>query len=161
MSRFISLTSILTLIAITSLGACADDSETAKCGDGLVLGAETCDDGNACTIDDSCLEGVCDGDLNPSCQCLEDADCAEFEDGDLCNGTLRCVANSCELDEATVAQSAFWSSSGLSCSCIDTWKAGTASSRSFLPLERKPCEGVKKPNCWAGTGTARSMVKNC
>jgi hypothetical protein len=33
--------------------------------------------------------------------CRSDADCAPFEDGDRCNGTLRCVDGLCQLDPAS------------------------------------------------------------
>ncbi|MDP6942937.1 MAG: hypothetical protein QF464_02210, partial [Myxococcota bacterium] len=66
------------------------------------LSGVPCDDKNACTIEDSCLEGLCSGDTNPSCQCLGDEDCAEFEDGDLCNGTLLCEGGACVVDPLTV-----------------------------------------------------------
>lgn len=61
-----------------------------------------CGDGNPCTTDDHCEDGVCVGTLDPSCQCTTKADCAPFEDGDLCNGTLICVNNQCVVDESTV-----------------------------------------------------------
>ncbi|MCB9740742.1 MAG: hypothetical protein H6747_15870 [Deltaproteobacteria bacterium] len=48
-----------------------------------------CDDGKPCTSGDVCKGGVCLAGVN-LCQCGQDADCAVYEDGDLCNGTLRC-----------------------------------------------------------------------
>ena len=48
-----------------------------------------CDDGNPCTLTDQCKDGTCSG-VEMPCQCQEDADCEELEDGDLCNGTLFC-----------------------------------------------------------------------
>jgi hypothetical protein len=80
-------------------------SEACDPEDGCSYGPLTgvpCEDKNACTINDSCLEGLCTGDTNPSCQCLNDADCAEFEDGDLCNGTLVCEGAACVVDPETV-----------------------------------------------------------
>ena len=60
-----------------------------------------CDDGNPCTGDDQCQTGTCAGIVIP-CDC-SDGDCSEFEDGDLCNGTLFCdVDQHCKLDEATI-----------------------------------------------------------
>ena len=61
-----------------------------------------CDDGNACTSGDACAEGVCVGTTDPTCECETDADCGKLEDGDLCNGTLRCLDLQCIVDPSTV-----------------------------------------------------------
>ena len=61
-----------------------------------------CDDGNGCTSGDVCMGGVCQGG-SFTCECATIADCADFEDDDLCNGTLQCsAANTCEVDPQTV-----------------------------------------------------------
>ena len=64
-----------------------------------------CHDGDPCTIGDSCKAGVCSPGPN-GCQCDEDKDCANFEDGDACNGTLVChkgvVPHTCVVNQATV-----------------------------------------------------------
>jgi hypothetical protein len=60
-----------------------------------------CQDGDACTEGDACQAGECQPGLN-ICGCENDEDCAGFEDGNLCNGTLHCVDSSCTLDEATI-----------------------------------------------------------
>ncbi len=102
-----------------------------RCQAGACKGLKrNCDDGNPCTAD-SCdpakgcvnaptangttcdLAGCPDGGLcsggscQPSgaqaCGCASDADCAAHEDGDFCNGTLRCGADGqCQVDPATV-----------------------------------------------------------
>ncbi len=59
-----------------------------------------CDDGNECTVNDTCQNGRCVG--TPVCGCQTDADCLPYEDGDLCNGTLRCEKGTCLVDPATV-----------------------------------------------------------
>ncbi len=67
---------------------CTDDS----CVEGVcqfVPNVASCDDGNPCTIDDKCAEGECAG-VPGGCDCQADEDCAQFEDGDVCNGTLIC-----------------------------------------------------------------------
>ncbi len=51
--------------------------------------SEPCDDGDPCTVKDQCDAGECTG-FKLDCECLADADCAAFEDDDLCNGTLYC-----------------------------------------------------------------------
>jgi hypothetical protein len=64
---------------------------------------EPCDDGDPCTDPDVCADGSCQPGPNV-CGCTVDADCDEYEDGDLCNGTLVCNEDSgnCEVDPATV-----------------------------------------------------------
>ncbi len=62
-----------------------------------------CDDGNPCTVGDSCNETAeCAPGTEDICSCTEDADCAQFDDGDLCNGRWTCQNNYCAYDAATV-----------------------------------------------------------
>ena len=62
---------------------------------------EPCDDGNPCTGDDSCTKGTCAG-TPISCACPT-GDCSEYEDDDLCNGTLFCGTDlQCKVDLATI-----------------------------------------------------------
>ncbi len=49
-----------------------------------------CSDGTPCTTGDACASGQCVGEDAGLCACSVDADCADLEDGDLCNGTLFC-----------------------------------------------------------------------
>ncbi|MFT7580266.1 MAG: hypothetical protein ACI9MR_001935 [Myxococcota bacterium] len=79
---------------------CTTDSCT---GDECVFApnAQPCSDGNACTNEDVCAEGVCTPGLN-ECQCQVDADCVSEEDGDQCNGTLKCQGNACVVDPVTI-----------------------------------------------------------
>ena len=75
-----------------SQGGCIASScaaKTGKCETFLVASGASCDDGQACTVGDSCQGGKCQsGSL--ACPCLKDSDCAPFEDKDLCNGGLVC-----------------------------------------------------------------------
>jgi hypothetical protein len=67
------------------------------------LSAAPCDDGVPCTGDDQCLDGIClpgEG----ICACKAKADCAEFEDANLCNGSLICQDNQCVVDVATIVE---------------------------------------------------------
>ncbi len=48
-----------------------------------------CDDGESCTLGDKCKAGQCLAG-KPGCNCAKDADCAAFDDGDLCNGAWVC-----------------------------------------------------------------------
>ncbi len=66
-----------------------------------VADGAACDDGNGCTAGEACAAGACGGGT-PICECIVDADCVSYEDGDSCNGTLRCVRNVCEIDPSTV-----------------------------------------------------------
>lgn len=101
-----------------SFGACS--GSFLKCDDGnpctanscdpavgctFTYKAGPCDDGNVCTINDTCQDGSCTG--QPSgCECNSDFDCAKYEDGDKCNGTLACNKNSapfkCLVDPGSV-----------------------------------------------------------
>ena len=56
------------------------------CSDPLNAG-KACDDGNACTADDQCSGGICQGTSLP-----EDSSCG---DGDLCSGPLTCQSGAC------------------------------------------------------------------
>lgn len=70
------------------------------------LNGQACDNGDACTVDDTCQNGACQAGTQNNCDCYTTADCAGVEDGDLCNGTLICDTNAmphkCALDPATV-----------------------------------------------------------
>jgi len=72
---------------------CTDDACDEAGGCVFEANDLACDDGDPCTVDDQCVESECVGEVVP-CECQSDADCAQFEDGDLCNGTL-----ACNLDE--------------------------------------------------------------
>ena len=86
--------------------ACGDDN---PCTDDLCVpgtgcvndfNSLSCDDGDACTENDTCAAGICAG--ANWCDCQLEADCVKYEDEDLCNGTLVCVSGQCVADPATV-----------------------------------------------------------
>ena len=64
-----------------------------------------CDDDDPCTIGDHLKAGKCTAGAD-LCQCRADTDCAVFEDGDSCNGTLVCekakAPYTCRTDAATI-----------------------------------------------------------
>ncbi len=64
-----------------------------------------CDDGDACTANDACKSGQCKAG-SFTCACKVDADCVAKDDGNLCNGVLRCDKNgaqpACKLDPSTI-----------------------------------------------------------
>ena len=85
--------------------AAAPVETVSECLDGLDCKFK-CDDGNKCTVGDTCAAGVCvPGDVN-LCSCKTHEDCASQEDGDLCNGVLYCDLDAeepaCKLNPATV-----------------------------------------------------------
>jgi hypothetical protein len=85
---------------------CTVDACDAQVGCVHVDASGPCEDGNSCTDQDTCEDGVCRPGPN-ECPCTELSDCAAFEDGDACNGTLACVATSGpnafgEIDAASV-----------------------------------------------------------
>ncbi len=62
-----------------------------------------CDDGQSCTVGDICKAGQCVAGTD-TCKCTDNAQCAKFDDGDVCNGTMFCnkQKGTCELNPATV-----------------------------------------------------------
>lgn len=77
------------------------NSATGLCTSEYGPDGAACEDGNPCTVDDACDEGLCTGGSS-LCECTTDAECATFEDDDICNGTLRCVSLRCVVDPLTV-----------------------------------------------------------
>jgi hypothetical protein len=64
--------------------------------------AGSCSDGDACTEGDTCADGACVPGT-PICPCTEQADCLQYEDGDLCNGSLNCEGGKfCFVGPSTV-----------------------------------------------------------
>ena len=70
-----------------------------------------CDDGNPCTVSERCQTAgntaskcISDAAVPSPCACTATADCAKFEDGDACNGTLFCNGQTglCAPDPASV-----------------------------------------------------------
>jgi cysteine-rich repeat protein len=78
-----------TAIVCDDSNLCTDDSCDGQQGCVFAPNDDACDDGNACTVGDACSKGKCAG-VAIDCQCKTDADCAPFDDGDVCNGTLLC-----------------------------------------------------------------------
>ena len=88
----------------TSIVACTDvgdtqcklntcDPSTGKCGLKARPNGTLCNDGVPCTVESSCKAGACVGSTASFCQCASTADCATFEDKNLCNGVLYCDLN--------------------------------------------------------------------
>ena len=81
---------------------CTNDACDAAIGCVFTYNAGGCDDGNPCTESDSCKAGQCTGAQTQQCACSSSADCAQYEDGDLCNGSLVCSGNKCVVDPTSV-----------------------------------------------------------
>ena len=62
---------------------------TGTCNKTAVPPGTTCNDGDKCTVGEVCVGGACTAGSN-ACACKSDADCADQEDGNQCNGTLFC-----------------------------------------------------------------------
>jgi len=88
---------------------CTDNICTPAGGCEYPPAAGPCDDGDQCTAGDQCQEGDCVG-VSLGCECGPEQGCADFEDGDLCNGTLVCdlevVPYKCVVDPDTVVECA-------------------------------------------------------
>jgi len=68
---------------------CTDDLCDGLGGCTAEFNNDDCDDSDPCTVNDMCNSGECSG-FAVDCDCMSDADCAELEDGNSCNGTLFC-----------------------------------------------------------------------
>ena len=81
---------------------CTDDNCDTAVGCKYVPNANLCDDGDTCTDLDQCGLGVCKGATKKVCECKTGADCVKYEDGNLCNGSMKCVNFACVLDPNTI-----------------------------------------------------------
>src|SRR5690606_21416013 len=92
-------------VTCPDLGPCVTntcDSASGQCVEAAALDGTACDDGIACTADDVCQAGVCEGTVVGVCACEVDDDCAFLDDGDPCTGSWRCgLGEACELVAAT------------------------------------------------------------
>ena len=93
-----------TELACDDLNPCTEDSCDPDTGDCVFRArdGEDCDDGDPCTLDDTCDGAICRGTTSETCGCDTDDDCTPLDDGDLCTGVLVCVEGFCRLDSASV-----------------------------------------------------------
>lgn len=83
------------------------DPKTGSCSPVAATENAVCDDGDPCTTGDVCQKGVCTpSGVAKACVCQSNDDCAKFEDGNLCNGTLYCnlATKQCATNPKTVVQ---------------------------------------------------------
>jgi len=96
-----------TVIACDDGDPCTDDACDGVFGCTFEDNHAACDDGDPCTVGDACEAGECAG-TPVSCECNTDDDCAEFDDGNVCTGTLFCdesvVPHQCALEPDSVAE---------------------------------------------------------
>jgi hypothetical protein len=82
---------------------CTTDSCDPKVGCSYKPAAGTCDDGNVCTVGDTCDQGACVSGAS-QCNCTKDTDCND--DGNKCNGVPYCDKSSakwtCKTDLASI-----------------------------------------------------------
>ena len=81
------------------------NQKTGTCGLQPVNQGVPCDDGLPCTKDEACELGKCKTETNV-CECQVNADCADKDDGDFCNGSMYCDKSglpwTCAVNPATV-----------------------------------------------------------
>ncbi len=86
----------------------ACDTMTGKCAMKATPAGTPCVDEDPCTVDASCKGGKCVGGAASQCACKQDKDCAKFEDGNACTGTLYCDKTlfpySCKTNLGTVTK---------------------------------------------------------
>ena len=141
---------------------CTTDSCDSKVAGGCVFAKKTggtCDDGVACTADDACSAGVCKG-KDLGCDCVNDNDCAAFEDGNLCNGILFCdktgVPFKCKVNQQTVVTCV--PPAGQSPACVQsTCATSTGVCSSSATNEGKACDDGD--SCTTGSTCASGQCK--
>ena len=72
-------------------------------GESADPGPFACEDGQSCTKGDVCADGACKSGTKV-CDCASDADCADKDDGNLCNGIMFCdpAVGKCAVNPASV-----------------------------------------------------------
>jgi hypothetical protein len=106
---------------------CTTDScdPTSGCVHSALTGP-ACSDGLTCTVGDKCDNGVCTAGLN-ACQCTSANDCAKFEDGNPCTGTLLCFNNTCVVNKKTLVKCEGGT-------CIDTAKTNPSACKAAAKM---------------------------
>ncbi len=73
-----------------AVARCLKAGDKSLCAPVFLADGGLCDDSDDCTAEARCKAGVCTATTESTCGCKADADCAQHEDGDPCNGTLSC-----------------------------------------------------------------------
>ena len=146
------------------------------------LHGQPCQDGNQCTNDDVCAEGTCTGTTVETCTCIQDADCALYDDADLCNGQVRCMGGHCLVDPTTIPTCTL---PGVPCvtvqcvaetgQCAETFTVGPCSDGDLCTVSDQCTEGacIGEPavcddanecttdSCDALTGCSFELIAGC
>ena len=121
---------------------CTENQCTATGGCEFVAAPGECDDGNPCTLGDHCIDGECEG-VQVGCDCQIDEDCAQLEDGDLCNGVLFCDTAKVPYQCAVVPDSIVECPppEGVDAPCLTSWCNPEDGQCSFVPTgDDLPCD---------------------
>ena len=97
----------------------ACDAGAGECIHQPVEDGAPCEDGDECNGADACLAGACAAGAEALCGCVEDGDCAAFDDADLCDGNLVCdpATGQCVANPASVVTCALDPSGCLTYAC--------------------------------------------
>ncbi len=119
-------------------------------------------DGTWCTGIDTCSAGTCGAGDN-ACTCQLDADCAKYEDGDACNGTLYCdkYSGKCAVNPATTVTC---TSDGDGCA-PQTCDPADGTCKAKAVADDTPCDTDLTPctveRCKSGTCTVKTNKCLC
>ncbi len=135
------------------------DAGTAKCKLGPVKGVVGCNDGDVCTVGDTCQAGKCVG--TNACQCKQNADCNKLDDGNPCTGIHICSANKCVIDKKTVPAC---SGKKLGQCAVEGCIKATGKCGKVDMLDGNPCDDGNA--CWSGETCQKGVctkgkTKNC
>jgi hypothetical protein len=127
------------------------------CTNPLESNNKSCSNGDVCTIQDKCQDGVCEaGNPSPSCSCAADEDCVQHSEDDHCAGTYICEDSACVFEGASVQ--APLADPGIcgSVTCVDDGAGGWVYQLEAL-LEGDPCDDLddctEATTCQAGACT--------
>ena len=152
---------------------CTDESCDGLGGCLSVDNLDACDDGDPCTVADQCAEGLCSG-FALECDCTSDEDCDQFEDEDLCNGTLYCDQSQqpfrCEVEAGTVKECPVVDDQCMASACLPgTGECVTAPSNNGFACDDEDactigdicqdggCLSGVAPNCNDGNGCTNDL----
>jgi len=139
-----------------------------------------CEDGEFCTVGDTCVGTACEAGKPTKCACSKDAQCAGLDDNNPCNGTYFCdqVAGGCRLNPATVIACASTPCAAAACNTT-TGKCGFTKIADGLPCDdgdsctasdtcnagvcqgKSSCACAKHADCAQGPGVDTCKVPMC
>ncbi len=129
-------------------------------------GGAACDDGLSCTVNDYCDLGKCVAAQDNCKPCTSDLSCAPYDDGNYCNGIVKCIDNPakgkvCAVDVKTVIKCD--ASSDTPCS-TNTCNPNTGGCSPSILAEGSPCKASDK--CLTATtcavnGQCQGKQVNC